>query len=77
MHAEGMYDKFLDESISNPQNVIQIKKDITRTFTNYPTSLKYLECQGLDFNWKSERGQKMLYNVLLAYSNYDSQIGYV
>jgi hypothetical protein len=39
--------------------------------------LKYLECVGKDFNWKSVQGQTMLYNVLLAYSNYDSQIGYV
>jgi hypothetical protein len=40
MHGEGMYQKLQDTSISNPQNIIQIKKDITRTFTNYPSNLK-------------------------------------
>jgi len=77
MHDEGIYQKLVDPSIANPHDEHRIRKDITRTFTNYPSSLKCLECEGKDFNWKSEQGQKMLYNVLLAYSNYDSQIGYV
>lgn len=72
-----MYQKLADVKIATHENSSQIKKDITRTFTNYPATLKYLQCQGKDFNWKSERGQNMLFNVLLAYSNYDSQIGYV
>lgn len=72
MHDEGIYQKLVDPSISCPKSEMQIRKDITRTFTHYPKTLKYLECQGKDFNWKSEQGQQMLYNVLLAYSNYDS-----
>ena len=44
MHDEGMYQKLLDPAITNPKNEIQIKKDITRTFTHYPKTLKYLEC---------------------------------
>lgn len=77
MHGEGMYQKLACADIATKENVAQIKKDITRTFTNYPSTLEYLQCQGKDFNWKSEHGQTMLFNVLVAYSNYDSQIGYV
>ena len=76
-HDPGFYQKLLDPSLCNEQDEHRIRKDISRTFTNYPESLKYLECQGKGFNWKSEEGQQMLYNVLLAYANYDSQIGYV
>jgi hypothetical protein len=77
MHEEGLYKKLIDPSLCDPANLLQIKKDIGRTFTNYPQDLKYLECQGKDFNWKSDQGQQMLLNVLTAYANYDSQIGYV
>ena len=77
MHGEGMYKKLADPSIANKNDEHRIRKDVGRTFTNYPASLKYLECEGKDFNWKSEAGQQMLYNVLLAYANYDSEIGYV
>jgi hypothetical protein len=77
MHGAGMYEKLCDVSIANKTDEHRIRKDIGRTFTNYPSSLEILQCEGKDFNWKSEAGQKMLYNVLLAFANYDSQIGYV
>jgi len=77
MHGEGMYQKLLDPSLANPDDEIRIRKDIGRTFNNYPETLKYLKSENKNFNWKSEEGLKMLYNVLLAYANYDTQIGYV
>lgn len=77
MHGENMYQKLVDPSLADPKDEHRIRKDITRTFTNYPASLEYLQCQGKDFNWKSEEGQKLLYNVLLGFCNYDAQIGYV
>ena len=55
-HGDKMYAKLCDKSIANPADEIRIRKDIARTFTNYPNNLKYLECQGKDFNWKSEEG---------------------
>ena len=76
-HDPGLYHKLLDKSMCKNNDEMRIRKDISRTFTNYPESLQALECQGKGFNWRSEEGQKMLYNVLLAYANYDSQIGYV
>lgn len=30
-----------------------------------------------DSSWNHEKGQGMLFNILLAYANYDSQVGYV
>lgn len=43
-HAKGMYQKLLDKSLTNKHDDHRIRKDITRTFTNYPSNLKYLEC---------------------------------
>lgn len=42
MHGDGMYKKLADIDIATPENLSQVKKDITRTFTNYPAELKYL-----------------------------------
>lgn len=42
MHGEGMYQKLVDPSIANPADEHRIRKDIGRTFTNYPASLEYL-----------------------------------
>jgi len=52
MHGEGMYQKLLDVSLANPIDESRIRKDITRTFTNYPVDL----VDDGDFNWKSETG---------------------
>ena len=51
-----MYKKLVDPSIANKNDEHRIRKDVGRTFTNYPSTLKYLECEGKDFNWKSEEG---------------------
>ena len=56
MHGDGMYKKLVDPSIANKNDEHRIRKDVGRTFTNYPSTLKYLECEGKDFNWKSEEG---------------------
>jgi hypothetical protein len=72
IHDEGLYKKLCDPAIANKEDEDRIRKDIGRTFTNYPTSLPLLKIEGKDFNWRSAEGQKMLYNVLLAYANYDS-----
>ena len=77
MHGVGMYHKLLDPSLTNPDNESRIKKDITRTFNSYPETLQYLRSEYKNFEWKSDEGLKMLHNVLVAYSNYDTQIGYV
>ena len=41
-HGKGLYQKLLDETGANPADVHRIKKDIPRTFTNYPENLKEL-----------------------------------
>lgn len=30
-----------------------------------------------DTQWNTSKGEEMLFNILMAYANYDSQIGYV
>lgn len=77
MHGDNIYQKLADPAMANPQDELRIRKDVSRTFTNYPENLEYMQCHVKDFNWQGPEGQKMLYNVLLAYTNYDSQIGYV
>lgn len=72
MHAQDIYSKLLD--LDNPEEEHRIQKDVTRTFSNYPVSGQ--ECDQ-DASWNNQIGQQMLFNVLLAYANYDSQIGYV
>lgn len=73
MHGEGMYIKLKDPSIANAEDVHRIKKDVNRTFNNYPD---YKPLEG-HIDWRSEEAQQMLFNILVAYSNYDSRIGYV
>ena len=41
-HGEGLYKKLCDPLVANPQDEHRIKKDVGRTFTNYPTSLPIL-----------------------------------
>ena len=72
MHAQDIYLKLID--LDNPEEEHRIQKDVTRTFSNYPVSGQ--ECDQ-DASWNNQIGQQMLFNVLLAYANYDSQIGYV
>ena len=72
MHSEGIYQKLID--CDNPEEEYRIQKDVTRTFTNYPI---VGNSQEKDSTWDTDKGQQMLFNVLLAYANYDSQIGYV
>ena len=69
MHSEGIYQKLIE--LENPEDEHRIQKDVTRTFTNYPTSSDQ-HC-----SWNSDKCQDMLYNILMAYANYDRQIGYV
>jgi hypothetical protein len=72
MHAPGFYFKLLE--IENPEDEHRIQKDVDRTFNNYPMSGS---ASDNDNSWNQDKGKEMLYNVLLAYANYDSQIGYV
>ena len=67
MHAPGFYEKLV--SLENPQEEHRIFKDVSRTFTNYP--INGAEAEN-DASWNNEKGQEMLHNVLLAYTNYDA-----
>ena len=67
MHSEGIYQKLID--CDNPEEEYRIQKDVTRTFTNYPI---VGNSQEKDSTWDTDKGQQMLFNVLLAYANYDS-----
>lgn len=70
-HAPGFYDKLL--TFENQENEHRIQKDVDRTFNNY-------EAAGIIKNidsWNQAKSRKMLFNVLLAYANYDFEIGYV
>ena len=70
MHSPEIYAKLID--LDNPEEEHRIQKDVTRTFTNYPMTENKV-----DHSWDTEKGQSMLFNVLLAFANYDTQIGYV
>ena len=43
-HDPGLYHKLLDKSMCKNNDEMRIRKDISRTFTNYPESLQALEC---------------------------------
>lgn len=61
--------------MENPEDEYAIQKDVTRTFTNYPMQKcddpEKAQSQN-DESWNTKNGEDMLYNVLLAYANYDS-----
>ena len=42
MHGENMYQKLVDPDLADKKDEHRIRKDIPRTFTNYPASLEYL-----------------------------------
>lgn len=52
--------------MSNPEGEKMISKDIDRTFAYLKLWREDLSC-----------GNNALYNVLLAYSNFDNEVGYV
>ena len=65
MHSPEIYAKLID--LDNPEEEHRIQKDVTRTFTNYP-----MTDNKVDLSWDTEKGQSMLFNVLLAFANYDT-----
>jgi hypothetical protein len=67
IHSEKLYQKLI--SLDNPEEEYRIQKDVTRTFTNYPVVSTDEDKTG---TWDTEKGQQMLFNVLLAYANYDT-----
>ncbi len=62
MHNDQIYYKLLE--IENPEEEHRIEKDVTRTFTNYP--------KDQNTSWNNKKAEDMLYNILLAYANYDT-----
>ena len=48
---------------------------MTRTFTNYPVTSGDEEEK--DSSWNTKKAEDQLFNILLAYANYDTQVGYV
>lgn len=81
MHAPGFYQKLAE--LENPEEEYKILKDVVRTFTNYPCVKQPMYQDGsessevLPNGWNSKAGEDALSNILLAYANYDSQVGYV
>jgi len=67
MHAPGFYSKLVE--IENPEDEYRILKDVGRTFSNYPLDNSVAD---VDLTWNHEKGQEMLFNILIAYANYDS-----
>ena len=65
MHSPDIYEKLI--SLDNPEEEHRIQKDVTRTFTNYP-----MTNDKVDSSWDTTKGQDMLFNVLLAFANYDT-----
>lgn len=72
-HSEDIYFKLVD--LENPEDEHRIQKDVTRTFTNYPVTST--EEDDKDTSWNSKKAEDQLFNILLAYANYDTQVGYV
>ena len=74
MHSEDIYWKLVE--LENPEEEHRIQKDVTRTFTNYPivtqpsTSASEDE-ETIGSSWNTKKGENMLFNILLAYANYD------
>ena len=64
IHSDNLYQKLIE--FSNDEDEKQIQKDINRTMAE-------LQLWPED----SKGGNNKLYNVLLAYSNYDNEVGYV
>ena len=72
-HADDIYQKLID--LENPEDEHRIQKDVTRTFTNYPVPSG--EEEEKDQSWNTKKAEDQLFNILLAYANYDTQVGYV
>lgn len=72
-HSEDLYSKLID--LDNPEDEHRIQKDVTRTFTNYPVMSSETEQQ--ENSWNTKDAEDQLFNILLAYANYDTQVGYV
>ena len=72
-HSEGLYSKLID--MENPEEEHRIQKDVVRTFTNYPMITEATDESSA--SWKTKTAENMLSNILLAYANYDTQVGYV
>ena len=66
-----MYEKLTE--MENLKDEYMIKKDVTRTFTNYPMVASE---EKKDDSWNTKAGEEMLFHILLAYANYDTQTGY-
>lgn len=80
MHAPGFYQKLAD--LDNPEEEYKILKDVVRTFTNYPCVKQPLYSDGEEEapivnTWNTKAGENALTNILIAYANYDSAVGYV
>ena len=72
-HSEDIYWKLID--LDNPEDEHRIQKDVTRTFTNYPVMSG--EEENVENKWNTKDAMDQLFNILLAYANYDTQVGYV
>ena len=64
VHSDNLYEKLCD--FDNDEAEEQIDKDIDRTLAD----LNF--CQE-----NQESGENRLFNILLAYANYDNEVGYV
>ena len=72
-HSPNFYQKLIE--MENPDEEHRIAKDVTRTFTNYPMITESTDESSA--SWKTKQAENALFNILLAYANYDSQVGYV
>ena len=72
-HSDGLYLKLIE--MDNPEEEHRITKDVTRTFSNYPNISNDTEASGA--SWNTKAAENSLFNILLAYANYDAQVGYV
>jgi len=63
VHSEGLYEKLCD--FDNEEAESQIEKDIGRTLADLTL-------------WEDEgNSSNKLFNILMAYANYDNEVGYV
>lgn len=65
IEQEGKYKEMLDYGLEHSKDIRQIDLDVNRTYRNH-----------IMFRDKHSTKQCMLYNVLVAYSIYNSEIGY-
>ena len=64
VHSDNLYSKLIE--FENEDVAREISKDVDRTMAELGLWKQDMKC-----------GNNKLYNVLLAYANYDNEVGYV